>query len=736
MHHHMHASKRRKRTAVAGGLIATLATASLIASTTQAAPGQAAAPTAAENNKHVLDNNGHALSETTGGSDLATVKDYLRSKGANTATLDSLKAVGGSWTFRGVRHQRFEQQVSGLQVYDAEAKAAFNAQGQLIHFIDFISPVKTGVSPASKGTDAALRAAVKDLYPARTVNTKETGQAADTTTYVKGKFLTGPRVERVAVPAGDGGFSVGYLVETWDAASNDLYSTLVSGSGTVVSQELRTAQDQYNVFTENPDETPQTVVQGPGSGNDQSPAGWLSGPSQTSVNIGGNNAHAYLDAVSDNKPDPGGDPITDGRFLTAADLASEPTTEDNREVAVQNLFYLNNVIHDTLYDAGFTEAAGNFQEDNFGRGGGRSDSVNAEAQDGGGIDNANFATPPDGVNPRMQMYLWTGLGTHEVVVHRSGGDVSYVAQGAAWGAQLDKTGLTGTLAVADDGTAPAADACEPLVGNYTGAIVIADRGTCNFTVKAGNVQRAGGAGIIVANNTEGAPFTMGGEDPSVTIGAVMVSQSDGTAIKADAGTSTTIKLADNPPLMRDGDIDSDIVWHEYGHGLTWRMIGKMKGPLAGAIGEGMSDVLAVIANEDDRMGEYAFSDPLGIRTAPYDNYPGTYGDIVGEEVHLDGELYGAIGWRLLQHYQAAGIDKSVLLADLVDGMNYTPREPSYEDMRDGILDGLAASGNSDRACLVWRAFAEYGVGVGADGIAKGKQAIVTESFELPAACQP
>jgi extracellular elastinolytic metalloproteinase len=735
MHHHMHASKRRRRTAVAGGLIATLATASLIASTTQAAPGQGAAPTSG-NNKHVLDGNGQALADTTGGSDLATVKDYLRSKGASTATLNSLKTVGGSWTYRGVRHQRFEQQVSGLQVYDAEAKAAFNAQGQLIHFIDFISPVKAGASPASKGTDAALRAAVKNLYPARTVSTKETGQAADTTTYVKGKFLTGPQVERVAVPTGDGGFSVGYLVETWDAASNDLYSTLVSGNGTVVSHELRTARDQYNVFTEDPDKTPQTVVQGPGNGNEQSPAGWLSGSSQTSVNIGGNNAHAYLDAVSDNKPDPGGDPITDGRFLTAADLASQPTVEDNREVAVQNLFYLNNVIHDTLYDAGFTEAAGNFQEENFGRGGGRSDSVNAEAQDGGGIDNANFATPRDGVNPRMQMYLWTGLGTHEVVVHRSGGDVSYLAQGAAWGAQLDKTGLTGTLAVADDGTAPAVDACEPLVGDYTGAIVIADRGTCNFTVKAGNVQRAGGVGIVVANNTEGAPFTMGGEDPSVTIGAVMVSQSDGTAIKADAGTSTTIKLADETPLMRDGDIDSDIVWHEYGHGLTWRMIGKMKGPLAGAIGEGMSDVLSVIANEDDRMGEYAFSDPLGIRSAPYDNYPRTYGDIVGSEVHLDGEVYGAIGWRLLQHYQAAGIDKSVLLADLVDGMNYTPREPSYEDMRDGILDGLAASGNSDRACLVWRAFAEYGVGVGADGIAKGKQAIVNESFELPAACQP
>jgi hypothetical protein len=215
----------------------------------------------------------------------------------------------------------------------------------------------------------------------------------------------------------------------------------------------------------------------------------------------------------------------------------------------------------------------------------------------------------------------------------------------------------------------------------------------------------------------------------------MVSQTDGAAIKAEAGTSTTIKLADVEPLKRDGDVDSDIVWHEYGHGLTWRMIGKMSGPLAGAVGEGMGDVLSLIANEDDRVGEYSTSDPFGIRSLPYDNYNRTYGDIVGEEVHTDGEVYAAIGWRMLQHYQGAGINKSVLLADLVDGMNYTPREPTYEEMRDGILTGLAASGNSGRACLVWSAFAEYGVGVGAHGVANGKTATTVESFDLPPACQ-
>ena len=59
----------------------------------------------------------------------------------------------------------------------------------------------------------------------------------------------------------------------------------------------------------------------------------------------------------------------------------------------------------------------------------------------------------------------------------------------------------------------------------------------------------------------------------------------------------------------DGDLDSDIVFHEYGHGLTWRMIGGMSGPIAGAIGEGASDVLRVPASTVTTViGEYSFGD--------------------------------------------------------------------------------------------------------------------------------
>jgi hypothetical protein len=110
----------------------------------------------------------------------------------------------------------------------------------------------------------------------------------------------------------------------------------------------------------------------------------------------------------------------------------------------------------------------------------------------------------------------------------------------------------------------------------------------------------------------------------------------------------------------------------------------------------------------------------------------TYGDVTGAEVHADGEVYGAIGWQLMQNFGAER--RSDLFTYLVDGMNFTPAQPTYEQMRDGILQ--AANGSADDQCLIWNAFAKYGVGVGATGVVKGKAVIVTESFVVPQNCQP
>lgn len=667
----------------------------------------------------------------------ATVTQFLKSRGLSNETVRSLRAAEERPGFEGATHLTIEQWVEGLRVFGGYVKATVDNKGDLVQVIDALATVeKNSVAPAKIDEEAALRTALSAVHPKIEVRSEKLGKNGNVTSFAKDKFFyDNPNVEKVAVAGEDGTLDTGFLVETWSLRNNQLHHVLVSGSGKVLKIENRTNSDSYNIFPNSPIHGAQTVVSGPGAGNAQSPIGWLSG-AQLSTNISGNNVHAYLDTDNNNAADPGGTAIADGNFLTAHDAGSAPSTAQNRNVAIQNLFYLNNVLHDRLYTAGFIEAAGNFQNDNFGRGGARgADAVDAEGQDGGGTDNANFATPRDGRRPRMQMYLWTGRPSHQVQINAPASIAGvYNASGADFGPQLNGTGLTGDVAAAVDGTAPASDGCEAISG-VAGRIALIDRGTCAFTVKVANAQAAGAIGVIIANNQGGdQTITMGGEDATITIPAVMVGQNDGATIRSASGVNANIRASNPPPLFVDGDLDSDIVYHEYGHGLTWRMIGSMSGPMSGAIGEGMSDVLAIIFNGDDVIGEYSFSDPIGIRSEPYANYSRTYGDIVGEQVHFDGEVYGAIGWRLLQNYLAAGHNQDTLLRDLVDGMNYTPSGPSFEHMRDGILQSLAARGATARSCLVWEAFASYGVGVGARARVRGSSVVVTESFTRPSTC--
>ncbi len=78
----------------------------------------------------------------------------------------------------------------------------------------------------------------------------------------------------------------------------------------------------------------------------------------------------------------------------------------NHQAATGNVFYWGNMLHDILYRYGFDEAAGNFQLNNYMRGGANNDPVLADVHDGALSNHATFATPPDGQSPRMQLGLW------------------------------------------------------------------------------------------------------------------------------------------------------------------------------------------------------------------------------------------------------------------------------------------------------------------------------------------
>lgn len=135
-----------------------------------------------------------------------------------------------------------------------------------------------------------------------------------------------------------------------------------------------------------------------------SPLGWINeGDNQTR----GNNVDAHLDRNGDDVPDlprPQGSPYR--TFDFPMDLGQRPSAYP--EASAVQLFYWCNWMHDQLYQLGFDEAAGNFQKDNFGRGGAGNDYVLADSLDGAGVNNANFTPTDDGVSPRIQMFLFDG----------------------------------------------------------------------------------------------------------------------------------------------------------------------------------------------------------------------------------------------------------------------------------------------------------------------------------------
>jgi hypothetical protein len=86
--------------------------------------------------------------------------------------------------------------------------------------------------------------------------------------------------------------------------------------------------------------------------------------------------------------------------------------------------------------------------------------------------------------------------------------------------------------VVNDGSADPTLGCGPLIGFPAGAVALVDRGTCTFVDKVTNAQNAGAVAVIVVNNLAGDAILMAGTGPDVVIPAVMVSQIDGTKIKA------------------------------------------------------------------------------------------------------------------------------------------------------------------------------------------------------------
>jgi extracellular elastinolytic metalloproteinase len=318
----------------------------------------------------------------------------------------------------GVTHLYYRQRLNGVPVYNAQLQVNIAKDGRIVsvnnaYLPNLIASVAS-LAPATDAVAAVARAGEHlgiDALAARVVASPL--GLGRTTELDAPELSTEPiKAELMLLPIQRGQARLVWNFQTWTPDGQHAFDFNVDAeSGQIWTRFDWVAGDQYRVYaqpTESPSHGGQTVVVDPRDAI-ASLFGWhdtngAAGAEFTTTQ--GNNVHAYTDTDDNDVPDPGSSPNC-GASLNcdfAINLAQSPSTY--RPAAVTNLFYWNNVIHDIQYRYGFNEAAGSFQENNYGRGGLGGDGVNAEAQDGSGINNANFGTPPDGSRPRMQMFLW------------------------------------------------------------------------------------------------------------------------------------------------------------------------------------------------------------------------------------------------------------------------------------------------------------------------------------------
>jgi len=438
---------------------------------------------------------------------------------------------------------------------------------------------------------------------------------------------------------------------------------------------------------------------------------------------------------------------------------------DSLEAAVVNAFYWVNIAHDMLYQYGFTEESGNFQEDNFGLGGLEGDSVVVEVRESALINNAIFLPTVDGDNPLMILFLFVRSDA-EVTLEVS--NEKYTASPAAFGPT--EYNITGAPVIYSNGIE-----CDPVDDNaYVGSIVAIDRGECVFTTKVINAENRGAVAVIMIDNVDGPLFSMQGTDPT-NIPSVSITKEDGERLKKSLPTSNSILAVDNPGLIvRDSAFDNGIIIHEYCHGLTTRLTGgpsnqvcvdPRKAKETGS--EGWSDFCSLFitaTNTTGRtrtIGSFASWNIEGIRLFPYSTdmaiNPSTYSYINaaanatgGDATHFVGTIFATVLWDMywaiveaeekngrlgfnLNKYESGVGGSNIAMQLVVEGLKAQPCYPSFVDSRDAILLADEILYDERYKCVIWEAFARRGLGESAVGSPLGT-INVQEAFDVPKYC--
>lgn len=318
-------------------------------------------------------------------------------------------------------HLTLQQTVDGIPVYEGSLNAAIMPDGRLVSVGSHLVPHLYDSVTTTKA-DRAISAAQAILNAAASVNLAPNGDLtllSLTTGPAESMVFSSAGMSRDSIPV-----SLNYLpitrgetrlvynvVLNMPNTSDWFEMTVDAQTGQVWTRKNWTAYDSYLVFPfpfRSPDDTPQKLVVNPADPI-ASPAAWHSIDGDTNpefFDTRGNNVFAQEDRDGSdnggNRPLGGVNENYNFKYNFTLNASSQflPTTTQ--------LFYGVNIYHDVLYHFGFTEAAGNFQQFNFGRGGRAADPVQADDQDnfnGGSLCNANMATPADGASPRVQMFI-------------------------------------------------------------------------------------------------------------------------------------------------------------------------------------------------------------------------------------------------------------------------------------------------------------------------------------------
>jgi extracellular elastinolytic metalloproteinase len=563
-------------------------------------------------------------------------------------------------------------------------------------------------------------------------------------------------------------FEDGYLSRGEGFCENEIHSK------PVVAASLKTDGQYYAL---------PLAVESPNHGNfdlltgvddpEASPLGWhdsdgITGADHTDTR--GNNVHAFPDRDYNYLPDFDVDGGADLIFDFPFDPFAEPV--DLQEISTTNLFVRTNMMHDFAFQYGFDEAAGNFQQHNYtndGEGGdyieaiaqfGASDPLNCGIQTNLGLcsNNADFATPPDGMKGRMRMFTWDqDYKNYFLNVITPSNLAGFLETGpATFGTPITNIPVTGEVVEINDvnGIPSGFSGCDTISDQPEVAdrIALMDRGECPIGQKILNAQNAGAIGAIICsygNNVT--DFNLVPFGPQITIPAVMINSNDCARIRLEAGKGLIASLVvpvENGPIEHDGALDNGIISHEYAHGISNRLTGTgclSPGALIGdaleswAMGEGWSDFFALATtvqpgdtgktvrgigtyvNNEPNTGRgllfYPYSTDLSINPNEYDyvaiygtyNDPFNVGSVWGSMLW---DLYWAFsdvyGWDPDLYHGTGGNNMAIQL--VMDGLKIGPCNPGFIDGRDAILEADMINNSGANQCLIWSTFARRGLG--------------------------